>query len=221
MPLNAAQKNRYQLLIQLGAVLRLHPGLPLWEALSAGQVASKKWLIEELEKLGLELGNIFVLGGWWGLLPAMMFESELRFQKIRSFDIDPSCAAIAETMNRAYLKEDWAFKASTADMCSLDYHEAVFTTLRSDGSVVELRERPDTLINTSCEHLADFAAWWARVPRGKLLALQSNDFTAHPEHVNCVKSLEEFEQQAPLSRVLYRGELALQDYRRFLLIGMK
>lgn len=41
------------------------------------------------------------------------------------------------------------------------------------------------------------------------------------EHVNCVKSLEDFEIQTPVSAVIFNGELDLGKYKRFMRIGIK
>jgi hypothetical protein len=216
-----APDHQFTLLMQIGAVLRSFPHMPLGEALTIGQIASKKWLIRELEALDLSLGTVFVLGGWWGILPAMMFESRLRFDKIRSFDLDPSCAPVADTINRSFVMDQWKFKAATADMTKMQFTTHHYEVSRADGSKVQLQDSPDTLVNTSCEHLPDFSAWWDLVPAGKLLVLQSNDFFLGNGHCNSVESLEALERQAPLAQTLFRGELQLPDYRRFMLIGRK
>ena len=66
-----------------------------------------------------------------------------------------------------------------------------------------------------------FTAWFAGLPDGMLVLLQSNDFSEIPEHVNCVDSLEAFRAQAPLSELLFAGQLELGKYTRFMLIGRK
>ncbi len=77
-------------------------------------------------------------------------------------------------------------------------------------------------MNTSCEHLPDFAGWFARVPAGQLVVLQSNDYYAMDEHVNCVPDLAAFRAQAPLARALYSpGRDRTSTTRRFMLIGRK
>lgn len=215
------EKNRFNLLIQLGSALKQFPHLDLTEALSAGQVESKRWLIEELEKIDRPLGTVFVLGGWWGLLPAMLFESRVRAEKIRSFDIDASCAPVADTINRRYVMDNWKFKASTGDMLKMRYDRHAYQTKRADGSEVRLDETPDTIINTSCEHISDFPEWWRLIPKGKLAVLQSNDFREPAEHVNCAANLDAFASSAPMAQVLFRGELDLPDYKRFMLVGIK
>ena len=51
--------------------------------------------------------------------------------------------------------------------------------------------------------------------------LQSNNFFEVPEHVNCVNNVDEFKIIAPMTRVLYSGELELPKYKRVMLIGYK
>lgn len=201
--------------------MRTNPEVDLTDVLSQGQIDSKRWLIQELSEYPENLGTIFILGGWYGSLPAMMFEDKwLWFDKIRSFDIDPKCADIADTFNRTWVMDGWRFKASTADMYDLDYNETIYTTYRANGTSCEMTETPDTLINTSCEHI-DLIKWWAKIPTGKLVILQSNDFEEGDEHINCVKNIEEFKIQAPMSDILYEGTLSLEKYNRFMLIGLK
>ena len=77
------------------------------------------------------------------------------------------------------------------------------------------------LINTSCEHLADFHLWFRRIPDGALAVLQSNDYFDCQEHFNCVPDLATFSRQAPLSELMYEGELKLRKYTRFMRIGLK
>jgi hypothetical protein len=217
----ATENNRFNLLIHLGSAMKQFPHLGLAEALSAGQVESKRWLIDELEKLDRPLGTVFVLGGWWGLLPAMLFESRLRLDKIRSFDIDAACAPVADTINRRYVMDDWKFKASTQDMLEMRYDLHSYPTRRANGSEVLLEESPDTIINTSCEHISSFSKWWKKIPPGKLVVLQSNDFRLPAEHINCSDSLDKFSASAPMKEILFRGELDLPDYKRFMLVGLK
>ena len=199
-----------------------YPDLNL-DCMSRGQLKSKQWLIEELSNVTSTLGLTFLLGGWYGTLAAMMFESN-KFDnlKIRSFDIDPSCANIADTINRTpYVMEGWRFKASTADMYKLDYDVTTYTTKRFNGTEETLQDSPDTIINTSCEHLEFFDIWWDRIPANKLIILQSNNFVTAKDHVNCVHTLEDFKLSAPMNEILFEGILELEEYTRFMLIGRK
>ena len=80
---------------------------------------------------------------------------------------------------------------------------------------------PDTIINTSCEHIANFIEWYNKIPNGTLVVLQSNNYFEIKEHVNCVNNINEFIKIAPMSTLLYNGELELEKYTRFMLIGYK
>ena len=82
-------------------------------------------------------------------------------------------------------------------------------------------EAADLLINTSCEHVVGFDRWYAKVPDGQRVVLQSNDYVACPEHVNCVPDLAAFEAQVPMRERLFAGERAMRRYVRFMLIGRK
>ena len=75
---------------------------------------------------------------------------------------------------------------------------------------------PKLVVNTSCEHLDAFDRWYGRIPDGQLLALQSNDYFACSEHVNCVPDLATFQERAPMRDVLFAGEHKLRRYVRFM-----
>ena len=75
-----------------------------------------------------------------------------------------------------YLKDKWKFKAITQDIHNINYAGHRYTTYRANGEEQILYNEPDTIINTSCEHIKDFNAWYNSIPDGKLVILQSNDF---------------------------------------------
>ena len=77
------------------------------------------------------------------MLSALLFEDErYAIDRIVSFDIDPDCEAVAACLNRENARSG-RFTARTADMLELDY----------------ATDRPDLIINTSCEHIPDIGAW--------------------------------------------------------------
>jgi hypothetical protein len=51
--------------------------------------------------------------------------------------------------------------------------------------------------------------------------LQSNDYFECDQHVNCAESLEVFIKKANLKTVYFSGELQLEKYKRFMIIGLK
>ena len=130
--------------------------------------------------------------------------------RITSIDIDPACAPVAECLNARHAAAG-RFEARTADMLDVDY---MGRRRRDQGA-------PTLIINTSSEHLAEFDRWFARIPAGPWLALQSNDYFACDEHVNSVASLAAFQEQAPLAHLRFAGERRLRRYTRFMLIGRK
>jgi hypothetical protein len=209
-----------QLISQLKRTLANYPQCEtaLVDAFSIGQLKSKMWLIENLPS---NLGLVFICAGWYGTLAHFMFErARDKFTKIRSFDIDNNCASIADTLNRSWVMDQWQFKASTLDIVDMKY-PTVYKTHRSNNTSLELVEMPDTIINTSCEHIVNFSQWYENIPSGVMVILQSNNFFEIPEHINCSSSLEAFAEQTPMSLVLYQGELDLTKYKRYMRIGIK
>jgi len=192
----------------------------LGHAFNKNQFASKTWLLEELLRAaGPGLGTVFVLGGWVGVLSAVLLaDRRLQISRVVSIDRDPACAPLAESLNRTHAAQG-RFTALTADMHDIDY--AGHPLPPAEGSGPSRRVSPTTVINTSCEHLPDFAGWYARIPEGTLLALQSNDMAGVEGHVNCVTDLESFRAQAPMNEPLFAGALPRKRYTRFMLIGRR
>ena len=180
----------------------------LWVAFNHKQIASKRWLVEALaQSLPNPAGPVWVLGAWYGVLGAMLLDdNRLSISEIVSLDIDPSCAAVAEKLNRRHVR-DGRFRAVTRDMMALDFASEPVA--------------PGLVINTSCEHLDDVPGWLASLPAGLPLLLQSNDYVREPDHRSCVASLEAFAAQAGLSETLFAGALPTKNYTRFMLIGRR
>lgn len=176
------------------------------ESFWGGQLQSKTWLIDNLEKKSrIANANIVIFGGWYGVLSSMLFNSDIGIKHITSVDVDPTCKEIASTINKRQ-EMDGKFVAVTDDMCDFVYD--------SD---------PDIVINTSCEHITDsqYKKWLHNVPKGSKIILQSNDYYDLDEHINCVSSLQEFKKKSQLSSFITEDELQLQKYKRFMLIGHK
>ncbi|TCN31419.1 class I SAM-dependent methyltransferase [Sinorhizobium americanum] len=186
----------------IAKVIAKHPEANIANAFNHKQVLCKLWARDELlTSAGSDYGRIVVLGGWYGILPAMLLEDRrFTIAAIDSFDIDPAVEQVALTLNAGFGDR---FRAVTADMYQIDYR-------RLDA---------DLVINTSCEHIADLGAWLGLLPSGTRVLLQSNDYFSEPTHINCVSSLEEFQAKAGLSRVDFAGALPMKKYTRFMLIG--
>ena len=191
------------------------------DCFARGQLLSKQWLLKELTAINKPLGTVFLCAGWYGTLATMLFESKLEIKKIRSFDIDPSTIDIAKIFNKPWVMKDWQFQASLQDIMTMSIDDFTYTVSRSDGSTCELTDSADTVINTSCEHLPEFDKWYRKIPKGKLVVLQANDFNDLEEHVNTYHTLEDFSSVAPMTKVHYEGELKLEKYTRFMKIGIR
>jgi len=192
------------------------------DCISRGQLESKKWLVDELKNIdNLVLGKVCLCAGWYATVVPLLVEAGIEFDLIRSFDLDPSVWKIAEAFNKDLLIDGWKFKAQTADINELDFSVTRFETERDDGTFQPLKERFNTIVNTSCEHIEGFDSWYNKMPAGKLMILQSNNYFEIDEHVNCSESLEAFAKQTPMSQVLYQGELELEKYTRYMRIGYK
>jgi hypothetical protein len=171
------------------------------DAFWAGQIKSKEWLIENLRPYVTKDSSIDIHGGWVGVLASMLFQSGLPIIKIRSIDIDYKVQSTANTMNKGE-ETNGKFTALMANMCDIasDY---------------------DVIINTSCEHISQpqYDLWLNKQHKNSLFVLQSNNYQID-EHVRIASSLEEFEQQSQIN-VLWKGELVLPLYTRYMLIGTK
>lgn len=186
----------------LSRVIAKHPQAEIANAFNHKQVACKVWARDRLfEALGGRFRHVVILGGWYGVFAAMLFEDR-RFEVglVESIDIDPGVATIAETLN---VGAEGRFKARTGDMYALDY--------ASLGA--------DLVVNTSCEHIADLRGWLDLLPAGTKVLLQSNDYFAEPTHINCVADVDAFRRLAGLTGVDYAGSLPQKNYTRFMLIG--
>ena len=189
------------------------------DCFSRGQLESKLWLADNLQ--GLNLGTVYICAGWYSTIVPLLQERNIEFEKIRSFDIDPDVWKIAEIFNKELVLDNWKFKAQTKNIFDIDYKRHVYETVKGNGQIEELKDSPDTIINTSCEHIDNFQEWYAKIPAGKLVVLQSNNYFDIDEHVNCVKDSLHFEEMAPLSKVHFAGELPLEKYTRYMRIGYK
>ncbi|MET0481954.1 MAG: class I SAM-dependent methyltransferase [Aestuariivirgaceae bacterium] len=196
------------LVAALAKTVAAFPDAALDIAFNHKQIACKVWARDALfEHLGPAFGTVWVLGGWYGVMAAILLDDR-RFDigHIRSIDFDPAVAPVAHSLN-AEASAAGRFSTSAADMYGLDYRIA--------GA------RPDLVINTSCEHIPDLEGWLALLPPGMPVLLQSNNYANEPSHVNIVGSLEHFAATAALSRVVFAGELQLKHYTRFMLIGQR
>lgn len=178
------------------------------DAFSSGQIGSKLWLCQELEKLFDSIDTIWIYGGWYGITAFLLkTRAMVKINKIKSFDLDPACQMVADMLNENWVWQNWQFKAETQD-CNL---------------LEPKLGDPDLIINTSTEHFKS-KDWWEKIPKGTCVVLQGNNMN-HEDHFINSNNIDEFINHYPLQTILFSGqkEFAYPDwsFTRFMTIGIK
>ena len=183
------------------------------DAFSSGQVLSKLWLAEKLEKVVIDNNlpqplNILCFGGWYGVVNFILrSRSNVDIEKFKSIDLDPVACENADLFNEAWVWQSWQFKAVCDDANTFSYDPLEF----------------NTIINTSIEHIEGHQ-WFDRIPKNTLVALQSNNMT-HDDHCHNHSSLDDFRREFDISHVLFSGEKLFEypswSFKRFMIIGIK
>ena len=174
--------------------------LSIVQSLSFNQERCKDWLIEKSEPYlqALDDPKICVAAGWYGLLASKL--RDFTDNEIVSFDIDPKC----KTIGKKLYSDDYGITFKTKDINNYNPY---------DYNVV---------VCTSCEHFSDeyLQKFLKKVKEGTLVILQSNNYFGLDEHINCKNNLGEFEWSVNIN-VLWRGELDMNKYTRYMLCGIK
>lgn len=182
-------------------VLENLPITEIRDAMSDGQMLSKRWLINAVEEI-IENGFLpadartAILGGWIGTLSLMMNSYDMKL-KVTSIDMDERVNIIAQKLNYDFP----SFRILTNDMYMLDYNDY------------------DLIINTSSEHIEDIAKWKAEIPPGKIVVVQNNNFNAGNGHVSCVSNSAELRDMLAFEECLYEGTKVFPQYERYMVIG--
>ena len=179
------------------------------DAFSAGQVESKIWAAEELERVAahIHILRITILGGWYGLLHFLLkTRGRKMIEWCRSYDLDASACSVANVLNNTWEMDEWKFKAIPKDANRLAY---------DDGT--------NCVVNTATEHF-DSQVWFNNIHEGMLCVLQGNDLDID-DHVNKPTSLEHFKKMYPLSVPLFEGTKEFNfpsgSFTRYMIIGHK
>lgn len=179
------------------------------DAFSHGQIISKLWLIEELEKHVQPDSTITILGGWYNVLGFMMQIRKPSFYKlIRNIDKDPLAISIAEKITDAWKFDNTIVNDFGNGNATIDYPANY------------------VCINCSVEHFEN-NAWYDKLPKGTLVCIQSSDITdpADPWFITQPSpDLQTFQNRFPISNTLFIGTKRIQyshfGYNRFMLIGI-
>lgn len=184
-----------------------------YDAFSSSQYISKLWLAQTIERIlpdyleRPEGYKIWILAGWYGITNLILrTRNNLKISEVRSWDIDPTCEKIADSINETWVWQEWQFKARTIDINDLEYDN-----------------KPDLIINTSIEHM-EANQWFDRIPQGTLVALQGSNLP-HDDHTNVFNSVQEMMDRYYLSEYLYEGtkyfEYDDHGFYRYMIVGIK
>lgn len=178
------------------------------DCFSDGQVKSKIWLCNILEKHLPFKSNIAILGGWYNLLGFMLLtRNPENYKMIDNYDIDINATNIANSVTDAWNKK--IVNNYNKDCYDVNY------------------DKYDCIINCSPEHMID-NTWLEKIPAGKLVCIQSSNVTDpnHPWYIKTPsRDLKDFSENFVLSKVIYLDEMNIDydswGYKRFMLTGLK
>lgn len=167
-------------------------------------IASKVWLLQQLEQIQQHYSTMYVLGSWYGNLALYMtLQPTITADRIINVEINPEMLDTSQDiLDRAGATN---VKYMLADANDLDYRQ-----LGDSGAV----------INTSLTEMPE-SAWFEHIPAGTLVAMQARDHDPGVQYHSC----QDIQRRYPLSQTLYHGTMQLRDpetqYQRYMVIGRK
>lgn len=189
----------------------------LGDFLSRGQVKSKLWMVDELEKVvDGPLGNVVFYGGWYNFMAHFLF-SMFDVNKIYSIDLDSGLVGPLMCLYENEIANN-KFSSISSDVNKIAWDGNKFKIIDRNRDI-ERSDIANIIINTSCEHMPN--DWFHNLPDGTFVVLQTNDYFSNPQHSNCCENLEAAKAKYPMQNFMYAGELDTQLYNRFMLIGIK
>jgi hypothetical protein len=172
------------------------------DSFSEGQLVSKNWAVEELNKLINDSHEeCIVIGSWHGLFSHMLAESGFK-GKIINIELDKVCNDIAR---RLKIYDNIIFKLG--DGIEL-FHELNYAN--------------KILVCTACEHIdaEELSFTLQQKHENMIVCLQSNNYYEVDSHINCHDTLEDFIKSLPLKNILYSGiKNHKNKYDRFMVIA--
>ena len=178
------------------------------------------WLVQQIQyAYGQKyLGVIYILNGGMGLLGSMFLDTTLRYENIRSFDLNGTCQFLADEFMKDELLKDWRFKSSQRDLFDIDYQNNIFQTRMQDGKLsIPYDEIPGTIINTQVSHMVNFQDWWNMIPDTKRVVVVGET----GEVPRPFPSSQNFNLKFPMNFEQYTGVITVEDKQYFMKIGMK
>ena len=173
----------------------------LLDSYSPNQFKSKELLVNHINKLDIlnKDSEVIIFGSWYGSILVPAFEY---VKRITLVDCDKDVLNISK--NRLFNHKK-----------NIDYVVDDVFAWASDSSRIK---KTDLIINTSCEHMTSMKE--LELNTNSYFAFQSNNMFNIPTHINCVKDIEQFENQMPFnSRIIKRDMVKDDRGTRFTIIG--
>lgn len=165
---------------------------------------SKLYLLEKLraafDQLGIDhVHTAYILGSWYGNLSILMALDNFPVQKIINVDKNSHYIGMSK---RALARLGAESQHMTRDANNLDYRQL---------------RKPSLVVNTSCNDISGLQ-WFRKIPPGTIVALDAGD---QLNSVNQFDSVGSLSKSYPLSKTIVKDEFNYNDYRRFIVIGIK
>lgn len=197
-----------------------YPNVDISSFANKQQAKLHSWIIQQMQyAYGQKyLGVLYILQGGMGLLGSMFLDTAMRFENIRSFDLNGTCQFLADEFMKDELLKDWRFKASQRDLFDIDYQNNIFQTRMQDGKLsTPYDEIPGTIINTQVSHMVNFQDWWNMIPDTKRVVVVGET----GEVPRPFPSSQNFNLKFPMNFEQYTGVITVEDKQYFMKIGMK
>jgi hypothetical protein len=213
-------ENNDKIVDRLKDLIYSYPNVDISSFVNKHHAMLYSWIIQSFIRIYGEkyLGTIYVMGGGIGVFSAMLLDTSLRYENIRSLDINGTCKFLADEIMQTEVLDNWRFKASTQDIFKVDYINNKFTTDLPDGtSSKEFDEVPGVVINTNISHIQNSDDWYKMVPdTRKLILVGETGDVFRP-----FASSKQFNEAFPMTFVQYTGVIIVDDKQYFLKIGLK
>ena len=167
-------------------------------------IASKVWLLAELERIQDRFSTIYMLGSWYGNTALYMtLEGRIQADKI-----------VLVEKNQKFLNASKQI-LDRIGASNIEY-------MLADSNKLDYRQLGDSgcVINTSLTDMLG-RSWFLNIPDGTLVAMQARDQDPGQQF----DSTQDIYNRFPMSEVLYHGRMGLRDpeteYTRYMVIARK
>lgn len=167
-------------------------------------IASKVWLLQQLEQIQSHYSTMYVLGSWYGNLALYLtLQPTIQVDQIINVEIDLDMLDNSQSiLDRV--------GATNVKYMLKDANKLTYQQLGDAGVVV----------NTSLTEMPE-KAWFERIPAGTVVAMQARDHDPGVRYNSC----QDIQRRYYLRQILYQGAMQLHDpeteYQRFMIIGIK